>query len=585
MVDLTLRMLGSPFCGKLVPVWAALLVIQLPAMAQISFSETGKAAGIANKGKNWGISCVDYDGDGLDDIYVCRRDDANLLYRNLGNGVFQDMAAQVGLAYIGTSTMAAWADYDNDGDPDLYLGNRDESNRLFRNNGSAGFDDVTAKAGVGDPNTASAVLWADVDNDGLVDIYVANMSKQNSLFMNNGDGTFSNKILQSGAVDTKIAMGSLFFDYDNDGDQDLYLIHDAYQDYILYRNDGKGVFTDVSVPSGTNYKGQGMGVDVADLDNDGDLDIHITNLLDNALLRNNGDGTFTEIGKQAGINDKGMGWGTVCFDADNDGLRDIYTVNDSYFSPYPNVMYRNKGGLSFQNVSAGTSLASMYGGYGVASADLNLDGRIDLALANYGNDGNQLFLNSGNAMGNWLALHLEGTVSNRSAIGARIEVYVDGVRQIDEVTAGSGYASQNSMTQHFGLGSSAAVDSVVVRWPNGNRENLGAMGANQRYHILEGQGVAASTEFAGVSAVRLEVFPNPSMESVFFRVSPPAAGHCRLVLTDLSGTEVKVIHDGWMGTGEQRFECNTGGMAAGTYYLVMQGQGKSEVSTVLIMGR
>lgn len=562
-----------------------MLLWQVPAFSQIAFSEVGKAAGIANKGKNWGISCIDYDGDGLDDIYVCRRDDTNLLYRNLGNGVFQDVAAQVGLAYIGTSTMAAWADYDNDGDPDLYLGNRDEANRLFRNNGAAGFEDVTATAGVGDPHTASAVLWADVDSDGWVDIYVANMSKQNALFMNNGDGTFTNKILQSGALDTKIAMGSIFFDYDNDGDQDLYLIHDAYQDYILYRNDGSGVFTDVSVPSGANYKGQGMGVDAADLDNDGDLDIHITNLLDNAMLRNNGDGTFTEIGKQAGINDKGMGWGTVCFDADNDGLRDIYTVNDSYFSPYPNVMYRNMGGLSFQNVSAGTSLASMYGGYGVASGDLNGDGKPDLALANYGNDGNQLFLNTGTGNGNWIAFQLEGTVSNRSAIGARIEVHAAGVRQIDEVTAGSGYASQNSLTQHFGLGPSATVDSVVVRWPNGTRENLGSMTANKRYRVLEGQGVLSSVGVVGNQAKRPEVFPNPSDGSVFLCVSPSMAGHYRLVLTDLSGREVEVIHEGWLEPGERRFEADTAGMPAGIYYLAFQGQGKAEVSTLLIMGR
>lgn len=583
MVDLTLRLVSSFRSAHASALLGAFLLLQVTAHAQIEFSEVGKSAGIANKGKNWGISSIDYDGDGLDDIYVCRRDDTNLLYRNLGNGVFQDVAAQVGLAYIGTSTMAAWADYDNDGDLDLYLGNRDESNRLFRNNGSAGFQDVTAQAGVGDPHTASAVLWADVDNDGFVDLYVANMSKQNALFMNNGDGTFSNNILASGAVDTKIAMGAIFFDYDNDGDQDLYLIHDAYQDYILYRNDGKGVFTDVSVVSGANYKGQGMGVDVADLDNDGDLDIHITNLLDNALLRNNGDGTFTEIGKVAGINDKGMGWGTVCFDADNDGLKDIYTVNDSYFSPFPNVLYRNQGGMVFQNISSGTSLASMYGGYGGASADFNLDGKLDLVLANYGADGNQLFLNAGTAMGNWIAFDLEGIVSNRSAIGARIEVYNGGIRQIEEISAGSGYASQNALVQHFGLGQASTVDSVVIRWPSGLRENLGSLSASQRYNVLEGQGVLSSAgELPDGSSGKMDVTPNPSAGPVSFLVTPPSAGNYRIALVDLSGRETILLHDGWLESAEHRLGADTSHLPPGMYYLVLQGLSTHVASAVLI---
>ncbi|MCB0554506.1 MAG: CRTAC1 family protein [Phaeodactylibacter sp.] len=550
--------------------------------SQASFLDASAQAGINNSGKNYGVAFGDFDNDGLEDIYISRHTLPNLLYRATGNGQFVDVAAQAGVAHQGTTTMSVWGDIDNDGDLDLYLGNRDEPNILYRNNGNGTFTDISASAGVNSSYRTRAVLFGDVDQDGFIDLYVANLSDPNYLYHNNGNNTFTNIVEEAGAQDLGVAMGSLFFDYDNDGDLDLYLTHDANQPYILYQNDGSGHFTNVSAAANADYAGQGMGVDFGDLNNDGFLDLYITNLYSNALLLNNGNGAFTEITAMAGVGDTGMGWGTVWLDYDNDGWQDIYMSNDSYYSPDPNILYRNRGNLTFEAVSQNSPLASMYGGYGAGGADLNSDGRIDLFQANSGNDGNQLFLNQTNTGNNWVKIKLTGTTSNRAAIGARVRVTANGKSHIDELCAGSGYATQNSFTLHFGLGQSTLIDALEVRWPNGLVEVFTELEVNRTYRITEGEGMVVNQSDPQKSAEpSLAVFPSPFTDVLHFQLELPENDVIQLTATDINGREVARLAQGRFGAGSHTFEWAPGAIPAGVYLCqAITSRGKKVVRVV-----
>lgn len=508
--------------------------------AQPLFFDGSASAGIDHPGRNFGVAFGDYDGDGADDIYISRHNAPNLLYQAIGNGQFAEVAAQAGIAHVGTTNMSAWGDFDNDGHLDLYLGNRDEPNILYHNNGDGTFTDISASAGVNSGHRTRAVLWGDVDRDGYIDLYVANLAAPNYLYHNNGDGTFTDITAAANAQDFGIAMGSLFFDYDNDGDLDLYLTHDANQPNILYRNDGTGNFEDVSVVSGANIAAQGMGVDFADINHDGFFDLYITNLYENVLLLSDGDDTFTEIGGPAGVDDLGMGWGTVFLDYDNDGYSDIYVSNDTYFAPFDNLLYRNLGNTTFEIVSEGTLLASPMAGYGVATGDVNSDGKPDLLLVNAGSqDGNQLFLNSTENAHHFVKVRLRGTESNTAAIGARVTVEANGQVQMDEVCAGMGYASQNSFTLHFGLGEAMFIDRLSIRWPNGEVEAYEGLAVDQHYFITEGEGLVTNVLSTAGAVSELKIWPNPAKERLFVQVNGQDSGKEGL-LRIFSGTGTEV---------------------------------------------
>ncbi len=524
-----------------------LLLLPFALAAQPSnFADISSQAGIKNNGKNVGIAFGDYDNDGDDDAYISRREGANLLYRNNGDPTgtgctFTNVAAAAGVNFSGNTLTAVWGDVDNDGHLDLFLANRSGApNILYRNNGDGTFADISAAAGVNSVNETVSANFADVNNDGWIDLYLANINQENILYRNNGNPsgtgvTFTDVTQAANVFDPKTSMGAVFFDYDNDGDQDLYLTHDSNQPNILYQNDGTGHFTDVSAAANANFAGQGMGVDMGDIDNDGFLDLYITNLYDNALLLNNGNGTFTNIAQSAGVNDYGMGWGTSFVDCDNDGRLDIYLANDSYFSPYPNVLYRNLGDNTFSNVSAGTPLASMYASYGVAASDINLDGLPDLFVTNTGYDGNQLFLNQNVNTNNWVFIKTSGTVSNRAGIGARVEVEAGGQLLVDEVCAGSGYASQNSLTLHFGLGQAAVLDRITVKWPSGMVNVYENLPVNKRYTITEGSGAVTAVDDLPAELEEVNVFPNPFSGQLNVGLLLKESNNLKISILDLNG--------------------------------------------------
>lgn len=503
-----------------------LISISLTAQFQAQFTNIAQTAGLTSISKNYGVSFADYDNDGDEDIFIARQSQANILYQNNNDGTFTDVTEAAGLAFTGVCNTGIWGDLDNDGDLDLYIGNRILDNILYENNGDGTFTDITATAGVPGDGRAKTVMFGDIDDDGFLDIYVANPSHDNQLYYNHGDMTFTNEVVERNANDTKISMGSVFFDYDVDGDLDLYLTHDADQANILYNNDGTGHFTDVSAFSNTDYEGNGMGVDVGDVNNDGLMDIYITNLSYNTLLLNEGDGTFSDISFLAGVIDPGMGWGTVIFDYDNDTWQDIYLTNDSYFAPTPNVLYKNLGNNTFQNVSFNTPLASMFAGYGVATADLNRDGWLDMVLANNGSqDAIEFFQNDNQNDNHWVQFKLESTTGNRSAIGARVEVRCEGQLFVDEVIAGSGYSSQNSLTLHFGLAAYDLIDSLTIRWSSGNVSVFERIATDTLYTIIENETKIPAVPIPSIEqpipSIEQSISSIEQIESVgFFLISP-----------------------------------------------------------------
>jgi len=376
----------------------------------VDFSDVTDIAGVGCTGSSRGVAWGDYDNDGDLDLYVANYNEANVLYRNNGDGTFTDVTSEAGVGCISHSYGVAWGDYDNDGDLDLYVANYG-ANVLYRNNGDGTFTDVTSEAGVSCTGSSLGVAWGDYDNDGDLDLYVANHYEANVLYKNNGDGTFTDVTGAAGVGCTGSSYGVAWGDYDNDGDLDLYVTN--YEANVLYRNNGDGTFTDVTSEAGVSCTGSSRGVAWGDYDNDGDLDLYVANYNEaNVLYRNNGDGTFTDVTSEAGVGCTGHSLGVAWGDYDNDGDLDLYVTNDG-----ANVLYRNNGDGTFTMVGAGVGCTGS--SYGVAWGDYDNDGHLDLYVANSG--ANVLYRNNGN-LNHWLQIRLHGTISNRSAIGTKVKV-------------------------------------------------------------------------------------------------------------------------------------------------------------------
>lgn len=456
------------------------------------FQDFSAEAGLLGDYLNHTLAVADYDLDGDLDVYVGSRLAPNTLYRNEGDAVFTAVTA--GVEDEGFTMASLFWDYDNDGDPDLWSCNSGDVNRFWRNDGGT-FTELTDELGMGTEGQCRSVHAADVNRDGWLDLYVVNMNMPNELWVSDGAGGFMDGYANSGALDNLVGMGALFTDIENDGDLDLYLTHDANQANKLYINNGEGVFDEQAQQWGLNLAAQGMGVDAADLNHDGYMDLFISNNLPNDLFLNGGPQTagaatvpFVNITDAAGVGDAGMGWGTVFIDHDHDGERDLYVANEYFFSPFENLLYHNNGDLTFTDVAPGTPLASPYSGYATVVADFDANGTEDLLVANTltgANPGCQLFLNQ-DLGHHWIGFDLEGVVSPRDAAGARVVVHAgpDFVRT-DESHLGHSYSSCGPLTFNFGLGNRTEVDSVEFFWPSGLRTVMAAPEIDQYHTVLE----------------------------------------------------------------------------------------------------
>ncbi|MCO5197422.1 MAG: CRTAC1 family protein [Anaerolineae bacterium] len=473
--------------------------------------ESGFSALLDNEEKVTGQAWGDYDQDGYLDLYVTRDNDANLLFHNNGDGTFSRSPLWQSVALPdAASAGASWADYDNDGWPDLYVMNWG-TNTLFHNQAGQGFTNVTNSAGVGNDKNGKTASWGDYDSDGYLDLYIANWAcvprcarpeqgDADRLYHNNGDGTFED-VTQTvlGSMFAGAGFVASFVDFDNDGDQDIYLVNDEFINPIgnvLWRNDGPGCdgwcFTNVATEAGADTTVMGMGLATADYDGDGDFDFYFSNAGPMTLLQNQGDGTFRDVAQEAGVQyENGVAWGTIFLDYDNDGLRDLYlaVMEGVNGQDAANPLFRNLGDGTFANLGAASGAADPGRSIGVAYADFDQDGWVDLIVGNFDSSYNLYRNISGKTSeNNWMTLKLVGSGPvNRDAVGARVTVMdTSGRPQMQEVINGASLGAGNALELYFGLGAADSAD-VTVRWPDGTEQVFGRMAANQRHILTYGE--------------------------------------------------------------------------------------------------
>lgn len=528
----------------------------------VTFTNVAASQGINHvylHGNLWGggISFADFDGDGDDDLtFASGPGEAAYFYQNSGSG-FTNIGAQLAINDLMESESVLWADYDNDGDRDFFVSNFEGVSKLYRNEGNMQFTEVTTAAGLTtDTLQLSASCWGDYDNDGWLDLYVTNRSpvQPNILYHSRGDGTFENVTAMAGVGDTvQSPLAVAFLDYNNDGWQDIYIANDRGRGNTLFRNEGNGTFTDVSVQSGTDLHYDAMGIAIGDYDRDGDLDMYVSNgPAGNGLLRNNGDGTFSEIAAQLGLSVNRICWGVTFFDYDNDGDLDLYVCVSGGTPDRNNVLFENNGDGTFAR-TAGIGLdGDAYESFSSAVGDFDGNGYPDIAVLNE-TQPSCLWQNSGGA-NHWIKISLQGTISNRDGAGSRIELYQNGTGTVRSTHLGLGYLDQNSTVQTIGLGGLTTVDSVIVRWPSGTVDVLASPVIDSHYHIVEGGAVTGLDPSPQIPAqiILHQNYPNPFNPLTHVRFRLPEAAYVELKIFDLLGREVKTLIAGNRSAGEHQ---------------------------------
>jgi enediyne biosynthesis protein E4 len=499
-----------------------------------------------------GAAALDYDGDGWLDLFLVNgtvlegfpkgQEPTNHLYRNKGNGTFEDVTARAGLAQSGWGQGVCAGDYDNDGDDDLYVTYWGQ-NRLYQNKGDGTFEDVTSSAGLmqSKKRWGAGCAFVDYDRDGLLDLIAANYidldlsvtpvpasglcrykgipvacgppglpGGKNVLYRNRGGGKFEDVSDASGITKARgtYGLGVATLDFNNDGWVDVYVANDS-NPSAMYRNNRDGTFTDIGVDAGCAYSQDGkpqagMGIAVGDYDRNGTMDIFKTNFAGDTstLYGNTGDGLCEDrtFASGIGLNTRWLGWGVGFVDLDNDGWLDLFLVNGHVYPEAARlkteagyqqrkVVYQNLRNGRFADVTEklGPPVTTPKAGRGAAFFDFDNDGDIDVAINNV-NDLPDLFRLDQAGERHWIGMKLVGTQSNRSAIGARVRLVTSDGTQSQEVRGGGSYYSQNDLRVHFGLGAARSIGRVEIRWPNGREETWTDLAIDRYHTIKEGSG-------------------------------------------------------------------------------------------------
>jgi enediyne biosynthesis protein E4 len=503
-----------------------------------------------------GVALIDYDNDGWLDIFVLNswglhgfpeaEAPTNHLYHNNRDGTFKDVTEKAGLIHHGWSQGVCVGDYDNDGYLDLFV-TQYGKNLLYHNNHDGTFTDVTSRSGLAVSPDAwnSGAAFLDYDRDGHLDLFVSHYvdyqygltlygsnsnleetqspvmygvaglkGTHNTLYHNNGDGTFTDVSAKAGILKTQPAYGftPLVADFDNDGWPDIYLADDSTPS-LLFHNNHDDTFSEIGLLGGVAYNSNGrnqagMGVDAGDYDGDGKFDIVKTNFSDEppALYHNDGGGFFTDFAVQAGLAGavQNVKWGTAFLDFDNDGYQDIVIVTGPIYPPgvnehHPmtaesgrNLLFRNLRNGRFENISAesGPAFTESHCGRGLAVGDLFHTGQLDLVVNNI-NDRPSVLRNQAPSPNSWLLVKLVGTRTNKSALGSRVILSAGSQRQMQEVRSGGSFCSQNDLRLHFGLGPNVRTARVEVSWLSGARQVLDHVQANHLVTIEEDKGITA----------------------------------------------------------------------------------------------
>ncbi len=487
-----------------------------------------------------GAAWIDYDADNdLDLFLVNGMGHAPALFANDGAGNFTNVTVAAGLDYTSGGLAVVAGDLDNDGFPDLLvtgeggmMGIGQTPTKLFHNQGDGTFADISATAGVPGPETTGGAAFGDINNDGLLDIFITaigSLSQQvqhrNALYLNNGDMTFTD-ISHAAGIDTDLgACAVTFTDYNGDGLQDILVANcnDVFFDttpFELFQNNGDLTFTNVARQAGLNKEGFWMSVSQGDIDNDGDLDLFSTNtgtaLNTEAVVYRNQGGRYAYQTVPAGLKGFEFGWGSTLTDFDNDGDLDLYFAGSlpplGFIGPglaSPGRLFENDGSGRFTFVDVPVELSSRYTS-GVAAADINGDGFSEVVIQAdgtvVGDSGSPVLLSATPNDNHWVTIQPVGTTSNRGGVGAKLEISTAGFRQLREVQAGSSFASTETPWHTFGLGEHAAA-SLTVIWPSGLVEVFSLSEIDRMVTITEGTGSAASSLSAGAQFPLVVVDP------------------------------------------------------------------------------
>jgi len=504
-----------------------------------------------------GVLLIDYDRDGWLDIFFTNAPTVDgalkgetargALYHNNHDGTFTDVTEKAGLKPC-FGMGGAVGDFNNDGWPDIYL-TCHGGNILYRNNGDGTFTDVTKKAGVADGRWSTGAAFGDYDNDGFLDLMVVNYvvfdmqhppvfgsgvtckymgidvqcgprglkGQGDSLFHNNGDGTFTDVSKQAGVDDSFgfYGLGAVWVDFNNTGRPDIYVANDSNAAY-LYRNEGNGKFTEIGPESGTalgedGHEQAGMGIAIGDYLHTGRPAIAVSDFSqDNTpLYRNDGNWEFEEVSYAAGIGLPSVPWvkwGISFVDLDNDGWLDLVTVTGHVYPQVdslaatahyrePKLVQYNQGDGTFCDASdqSGPAILEPRVSRGLAVGDLFNDGNMDLVVEDL--QGPPMVLRNPGIPGrHWVSFELAGTKSNRLAIGAKLKLVAGGMTQAQQILSGGSYMSQSDLRAHFGLGSATKIDSLEIHWPSGQVDTLKDLEADKFYSVLEGQGIVPAEQ-------------------------------------------------------------------------------------------
>ena len=504
------------------------------------------------EGNGSGCAWIDYDNDGWTDLYIVNgishenlfagEENAarspNFLFRNKGDGTFAEVTGTAGVSGTGLGNGVAAADYDNDGLIDLFVTNYGRD-LLYRNNGNGTFTEAGVQAGVaGARGWSTGATFGDYDRDGRVDLYVARYlefdvknpplagefcgyrgipvmcgpkgltASPDTLYRNNGDGTFTDVTVAAGVENPKPLYGfsPVFEDFDNDGYPDLFVTNDAHPNF-LYHNQQDGTFREVALLWGVGYNQQGspqanMGVAVGDVGGDGLTDLFVTTFSDEyyPFFRNAGGGTFEEVSPQLGLATMTLpylGWATFFLDFDNDGALDLFFANGHIFPQveFSHESYRQRdfllrgaGNFSFADVTdeVGLNQVPVRSSRGGAYCDYDNDGDLDLVVLAI-DDPPTLLRNDGGNRQNWIQLRLSGRHGKGSSIGATVKVVAGSKTQFGRVRSGGSFLSQHDLRLHFGLGEKTLVDLIQITWPGGQRQTLKGVKPNQIIRLQEGE--------------------------------------------------------------------------------------------------
>jgi len=481
-----------------------------------------------------GCAFFDCDGDGDLDIYFVNgaynetishiRGRANkgkltnALYRNNGDQTFTDITIQSGIRHEGVGMAVVTADYDNDGDQDIFITNWG-GNVFYRNNGDGTFSDITEEAGLISHLYGIGCTFLDYDLDGFLDLYVGNYieydpdyhyfyaadkfpgplsyhGQPDILYHNNGDGTFRDVTKEAGVYNQDgRAMGVSSCDYDDDGDFDIFVANDAMENY-LYRNNGDGTFTNVALQTATGFGENGdatsaMSGEFGDIDSNGLVDIIVPDMAYSCIYKNTGVGYFEDMSARMGLAaacGQYTSWSGNLFDFDQDGWIDLFISNGH---PHrligeEDLLMRNITGKRFENIShnLGSDFQAKFVGRGSATGDYDNDGDLDILVLNL-NARPCLYQNEGGNTNNWLLIRLTGTKSNKDAIGSRVRITIGDNSQTRWRVSSSGYLSQSDYRIHFGVGDHTLIDTIEIRWPSGKIQNINNVKVNQILEVLE----------------------------------------------------------------------------------------------------